>query len=276
MTVELEIRDGSPSWWNSPDIWVVPGNDPNGSPGQPIAGQAAYLWGRVHNNGSSPANSARVNFYWSNPATGVLRSNSTLIGTSFVDLDPGETQEVLCLTPWIPTIVNDGHECVVAEVIHAADPLPNPLPDAFDPPAYEQIAQRNLSVLSMTSAMMILPIQISAPAREKKSFEIAVHFAEEIDPKSLHQLGIRKLKYSDAPLVNAELSLNRECGKINQKSCCCHLHVDLSPGTSKAVYLKVDSRGLKPGLYTPIDVVAKEGKKVVGGVTFIAVSSEEE
>jgi len=36
MSATLVIRDGEPHWWNSPVIWVVPGNDPNGSHGQPI------------------------------------------------------------------------------------------------------------------------------------------------------------------------------------------------------------------------------------------------
>ncbi len=276
MSVELEIQDGSPQWWNSPDLWVVPGNDPDGSPGQPIAGQAAYLWGRVRNNGSTPANSAQVNFYWSNPATGVLRSNSTLIGSSFVDLDPGETQEVLCLTPWVPTIVNDGHECIVAEVIHAADPLPSPLPDAFDPPAYLQIAQRNLSVLSMKKSMMMLPIQIAAPAREKRSLEVMLEFGEEIGRKALLQLGIGKIEYTKKPMVKAELSIDRECGKINDKHCCHSLKVNLDPGTSMAVYLKVDPCDIKPGVYTPINVIAREGDRIVGGVTFIVIYSGEE
>ena len=36
MAVELEIRDGDP-WYLSPDVWTVPGNDPEGPPGLPIA-----------------------------------------------------------------------------------------------------------------------------------------------------------------------------------------------------------------------------------------------
>ena len=38
MAVELLIRDGSPDWWESPDIWVVPGTDPGGAPGTPVVG----------------------------------------------------------------------------------------------------------------------------------------------------------------------------------------------------------------------------------------------
>jgi len=89
--------------------------------------------------GDQPANGATVNIYWSNPATSVLRSNSTLVGSAFVDLNPGETKEVLCVIPWIPQIVNNGHECVVAEAIHPSDPLAPPPGDAFDPPTYHQI-----------------------------------------------------------------------------------------------------------------------------------------
>jgi len=276
MPIKLEIEDGSPAWWNSHDLWVVPGNDPGGSPGQPVAGQIAYLWARVHNNGSASANGAQLNFYWSNPATGVLRSNSTLIGSSFVDLSPGETQDVLCLTPWTPTIVNDGHECIVGEVIHPADPLPSPLSDAFDPPEHLQIAQRNLSVLSMKKSMIILPIQLSAPVREKRSFEVILDFDNTLSPAALKQSGSGKFKYSKQPLVNAALSMDRTCTAINDTHGCCHLKVDLAPGTSKALYLKIEPRNLKPGLYTPVNVTTCEHGKTTGGITFIAIQSEEE
>ena len=32
MSVLLEIQDGSP-WWLSPNVWTVPGGDPQGIPG---------------------------------------------------------------------------------------------------------------------------------------------------------------------------------------------------------------------------------------------------
>ena len=83
MPVQLHIRDGNPYWYLSPDIWVVPGNDPSASPGNPIAGQAAYLWAHVANIGSTDANSVRVDFFWANPALQVTRSNATLVGSAF-------------------------------------------------------------------------------------------------------------------------------------------------------------------------------------------------
>jgi hypothetical protein len=123
MDARVEIRDGVSHWWHSPDIWVVPGSDPNGPPGQPIAGQFNYLSGRVRNTGNAAVSGVNVKFYWSNPAMGVLRSNSTLVGNAFVDLNPGESKDVLCIVPWVPEIFNDGHECVVAEAIDPNDPL---------------------------------------------------------------------------------------------------------------------------------------------------------
>lgn len=120
MTAHLLINDGSPEWWLSPDIWVVPGSNPNGARGAPNAGQPAYLWARVSNVGDTSVNGARVDFYWANPSAQVVVGVATQIGSAFVDLarqgDAGDTQDVLCLTPWIPSIVNDGHECLLAVV----------------------------------------------------------------------------------------------------------------------------------------------------------------
>jgi len=97
MSAQLVIRDGSPYWYLSPDIWVVPGNDPSGSPGNPIAGQTAYLWAQVAHTGSTDANGVSIDFYWANPALQVTRSNATLVGSAFTDVAAGGTQDALCL-----------------------------------------------------------------------------------------------------------------------------------------------------------------------------------
>ncbi len=113
MAVELEIHDGDP-WWDSPDIWTVPGSDPEGAAGSPIAGTTCYLWANVTNNGKSSVEDAVVRFYWADPSVGFDRTTANLIGTSSVTLAAGASTDVLCLTPWIPEFVNEGHECVHA------------------------------------------------------------------------------------------------------------------------------------------------------------------
>ncbi len=67
MGVKLVIRDGSPDWWESPDIWVVPGTDPNGPPGIPVSGKSAYLWAMVTNQGDVDALQVQVDFWVANP-----------------------------------------------------------------------------------------------------------------------------------------------------------------------------------------------------------------
>ncbi len=275
MSAELVIENGVPNFWTSTDIWVVPGEDPGGAPGQPVAGLPAYMWARVINKGDVPVSSAEVKFYWSNPATGVLRSNSTYIGSAFVDLGLGEEQEVLCLSPWVPVVVNNGHECVVAEVIHFADPLPSPLPDPFNPPAYGQVAQRNLSVLQMGSNMMMMMIQVAAPPRWKQKLTIAARAGKPLEKRALELLGLGGLKFSDKEMVAADIVLKPECGKIDKKQQYGNLSLDLEPGTAKAITLRVEPRNLRKGLYTPIDVVTSCGNEIIGGLTVITTISKE-
>src|SRR5690242_6133425 len=116
MSVQLEIRDGVP-WYVSTDLWTVPG-DPEAAPGPPRSGEPCYLYARVRNGGKSPVTDAVVRFYWANPSVGFNRRTATSVGSAFVSLEPGETADVLCLTPWTPTFVNRGHVCILAEAFH--------------------------------------------------------------------------------------------------------------------------------------------------------------
>jgi hypothetical protein len=183
MTVQLEIQDGNP-WYLSPDVWTA---DIAGTPSLPVAGTATHLWARVRNNGKSLAQDATVRFYWGNPAVGVTRVTATLVGSAFVTLNSGETKEVLCLTPWVPIYVNNGHECVLAEAFHSADPLP-PGP-AFNVPTDRHVAQRNLSVVNAAASMMFfMPFEIHNPSRKEATFRIRAVVGEmnELKPLRAH------------------------------------------------------------------------------------------
>ena len=121
MAVDLWVDDGNP-WYLSPDIWVVPSDDPNDPPGMPVADVSAYVWARVRNRGSTPVTNASVRFYWADPSTVITPTTATLIGTSSVSLSASESKEVLCVTPWIPQFVNGGHECLLAQAFAPSDP----------------------------------------------------------------------------------------------------------------------------------------------------------
>lgn len=190
MAVQLEIQDGSPYWYLSQDVWTVPGSDPNGSPGLPIVGEPCYLWARVHNNGSTAVNNATVRFYWANPSVGFDRNTANTIGSANVSLMAGEVREVLCLVPWTPVWVNDGHECVLAEAFHTtADPLP--ATPVFDVPTDRHVAQRNLDLLMAFKAMGMMisaPFSICNGQRDARTFEISVRPGklEELRPLLKH------------------------------------------------------------------------------------------
>lgn len=269
MAATLIIRDGDPHWWNSPDIWTVPESDPNGAPGAPITGFPAYMWARTRNTGDKAVTGARVDFYWSNPATGVLRSNSHFIGSAFVDLEPGEMQDVLCLTPWIPEIVNNGHECVVAEIVHPADPLPAPPPDAFDPPTFRQIAQKNLTVLVAMRSMLTRMIQVAAPKRIGGRATVFVEVGGEIDDQSLAQLGLKGFAPADLKMQPV-LSLEGGCDETGEQS----VDLELKPGQARAVYLKVPPIQIDYGQYAAINVVSKDATGITGGITFLLISQK--
>jgi hypothetical protein len=249
MAVKLLIRDGNPYWWLSPDIWVVPGNDPNGAPAAPIAGQNAYLWAHVANTGSSDANGVRIDFFWANPALQVLRSTATLIGSAYGDIPAGGSQDVLCLVPWIPVIVNGGHECVVAVANHSGDPLPVPPPDDFGPPTYDQVAQRNLSVLTAAPQMMPMMLSMGAPQREDKTARIKIEIGGEVDREILRRLDVKNLHPAKHPVVAAGIRREPVCGRDHDDIGSAELTLQIPRGTQAAIYLSLRDKGLGQGEY---------------------------
>lgn len=196
MSVELEIRDGSPRWWLSPDIWTVPGDDPEGSPGIPIEGSTTYVWAHVHNVGQTPIQNARVRFYWAIPAIGLTRSAAFHIGDAFVSLLPDEASDVLCLAPWETVYVNGGHECLLAEAFHDVGPLPG---SAFNVRSNRHVAQINLSVVRARNHRFVLPFEVHNPGNGQGAFTILAL------PGTLDELRSSASPSNKAVLAQAEL-----------------------------------------------------------------------
>ena len=274
MSAHLLIHDSPlPQWWVSPDIWVVPGADPNGPPGSPIAGKPAYLWARVSNIGNVAANGTRVDFYWANPSAQVVVGIATKIGSAFVDLDPGETQEVLCLVPWIPVMVNGGHECVLAVAHGAGDtnPIPNPLPNGFvfDPPTHEQIAQLNLSVLAASLRHAPLAIYVNAIGRVEKQAHLTVEFGREVDRRVLGQLGLHGLRPAEENMV--EVTLQREPRCDDQADGLRELKVQVPRGTMVPIFVAIRTKEMERNEYQLVHVIERVAGKITGGVSYVVV-----
>jgi hypothetical protein len=278
VAVELLIKDGSPDWWLSPDIWVVPGTDPGGPPGTPAVGLTAYLWATVRNEGDLDASQVQVDFWVADPSLQIRKSTANHIGTAFADIAAGGSQDVLCLVPWHVTLVNGGHECVVVEASSPADPLSPPPadPDVLDPPDYRQIAQRNLSVLTVSGTSRgEVTITVSAGARADKAAVIEVGVGAELPAELLGSLGVKGRRYAGADRISAVLSERSLCGQEGAKGAPA-LRLAVPRGTSAAAYLNVAARKpLAPEEYAVIRVVERNQERVVGGLSVVIVQADD-
>ena len=272
----LEIRDGNP-WWLSTDIWVVPGNDPTGPPGSPVGGQAAYVWATVTNLGPGDVTDARVDFVWADPSLQVARSTAHPIGSGYVTVASGQSMDVLCLTPWLPVVVNDGHECLVAVVVSSDDPLPSPLPDAYDPPTYHQVAQRNLTVLQAGGQMRVLTLTLVAPARVAKSAHVRIEEHQSLDRDLAEHLGLSHLKPARAGTVRATLAIGPALcpDPAAETKGRRELDVRVAAGTRVPLRLAVDGRRLERGQYEAVHVVEHDGDRETGGIMFVVTHASD-
>jgi hypothetical protein len=169
MPATLEVRDGNP-WYLSPDIWVT---QTVGSittvVTAPKVGETYNVVARVNVSitGSPPSLAgAVVSFYWGDPSTVLTPSTANLIGTTTVDLTMSTSGFKDVVSPnWVPGWVNNGHECLIVQVDHAADPITPPIGprDSFDPPNHRQVAQLNLGVAAVGGSPAPYPFGAGSP-----------------------------------------------------------------------------------------------------------------
>jgi hypothetical protein len=143
-------------FWESPDIFVIPNQSTTSAPDVPIslggmaqAGVPNTLFAHVWNLGRGPAYDIRVEFYWFNPTLGIEESDANLIGFTYVTLgsrnSPKSHRVVRCPQDWIPSFVNNGHECLV---VRAFSPISDPVgQNAWNAAQNRHVGQRNITVL---------------------------------------------------------------------------------------------------------------------------------
>lgn len=278
MAVELLIRDGSPDWWESPDIWVVPGSDPNGPAGTPVVGGPAYLLATVRNDGDVDVSQVQVDFWVADPSLQIRKGTANHIGTAFADVPAGGAQDVLCLAPWHVTLVNGGHECVVVEASSPADPLAPPPadPDVLDAPTYRQIAQRNLSVAVVIGmARTEVVIGVNAGPRADKAVELEVSGGRALSQELLASLGLEGHRDVGSERVAFGLSERSQCGHERPETRKA-LRLEVPRGTSAPAYLQLAAReSLQPEEYAVVRVVERDRERVIGGLSIVMVQGEE-
>lgn len=150
-------------FWESPDIWTAPGSPattptvPASHGGTVLAGKPHTLYAHVWNLGFAPLAGISVEFYWCNPSLSIDSAQAHLIGVARCELASrgmqGSHKLVKCPTAWIPVVENGGHECLVVRVAGIGDPLGG---NDWQPWLNRHIAQRNISVISVTTSMKLL------------------------------------------------------------------------------------------------------------------------
>jgi hypothetical protein len=210
----------------------------------------------------------------------IVVGTATRIGSAFVDLapsgQPGSEQDALCLVPWMPTFVNGGHECVIAVSHNFAEaaPLPDPLPNGFDfqPPAHDEIAQRNLSVIADSLPRVLT---ITAPARSDKLVLVTAEIGGELNPALLAQLGLKGLKPATKEVVQVNLSREAICEGNEKPSDKRGLEVKVPRGTATGVYVSIRTKGLGPNEYQLVHIIERSEDRILGGISYAATHSYE-
>ncbi|MGS0688338.1 hypothetical protein ACVBEQ_24810 [Nakamurella sp. GG22] len=206
MSVALEIRDGDP-WFFSPALRLIDPADAS-TEVMPVAGAPCYIEARVRNTGDRRVENATVRFYWANPAAGFNRSTANMVGTAFVTLEPGGDEDVLCLSPWVPSPINDGHSCILAEAFHSSlDPLPATVD--FSVPTDRHVAQRNLSVISATKMNFAFRFEVHNTDDRQRGFILTVE--QRALDTALELLGFQKDRFSAKTQVKSMGFTDQRC-----------------------------------------------------------------
>ena len=167
---DLGARPVVGPFWESPDILLLADVDPAVAPPIPPelgqtahAGQPTTLYAHVWNFGIAQAPNVVVEFYWCDPALGINAVGAHLIGVTVVALGArgsGRSHAVVkCPTPWYPTFVNGGHECLLVRVWdETSDGLGDP---PWDASLNRHVGQRNIHVVAAGDQAMHAMVRLA-------------------------------------------------------------------------------------------------------------------
>jgi len=151
--VDVGVRPVYP-FWESPDI--VP--SPTDAWGRVAAGTNVSVSVIVENLGKATATGVRATFWWANPSVAITPGTVNLIGTSpSAAIGPSSSQLLTSTTPWVPVIVNGGHECLIVEIDSDQES-----PTSFLPEDDRRMGQRNETVLGVDTHWH-LPLAVANP-----------------------------------------------------------------------------------------------------------------
>jgi len=300
-------RPFSGVFWESPDIFVVPGIDAAAAPllpstfgGVAKAGVPNTLYAQIWNLGKAPAFRARVEFFWFNPSLGISRADAQFIGATWVDLGNRFTRSaswtearsaglpyvtmgshaiVRCPVSWVPEFVNNGHECLVVRV---SEPMLDAAPpEQFSAAADRHIAQRNIAVVTSSSPANIdLTLDLGfMPETGPAEIEVVEADANGTDWLKLH-MNSRSARFA-APaqkgvwgLLPAQPAGSRQLPvsdlQLDQRAPLLRPHETVQRGCDPlAVQFHAGIGDMQPGEAQVLRIVQRMGGLPVGGYTVV-------
>jgi hypothetical protein len=160
------------TFWESPDIWVE-SSDPLA---RPVAGQSNFVHARIWNLGAFDAAPVKTDFYWADPSVGLDAAHMHLIGSEYVEVKSLQSVDVRCNTPWVPVLVNSGHECLM---VNSSNWIGDPILQPFQPVQDRHVGQRNVHVIVGPPGMMVTTLlnlaNLSAAAMQVELLATIAH-----------------------------------------------------------------------------------------------------
>jgi hypothetical protein len=277
MDSQLYIPDGAaPNWWESPAIFVTaPDATSAFAPAlDPVAGQSYSIWAQVFNNGQTPLQEPRVNFYSAPGATQVTFASATMIGggESPGTLDPGGFTYIQCLENWTP--VSSGHFCLIALAYDPSDETGFQAifqSGIFDPQNNPEVAQRNLNILPGVGFHHVKML-VSALPEIDKDVVLEVHAGGVLDVVCLNRLGLRGLRPGLAEHVEVSISNESHTGADQLPSAARFLPLKVRRGTTSPIHATIRAPRLAAHEYQVVRITERMGDRIIGGIGYVVIS----
>lgn len=259
-------------FWESPDVYILPGVAPSAAPAVPtqlgqvaLAGQDNTVYAHVWNLGRGMAREVAVEFYWCNPTLGFNPTGATLIGSAFTVLGARGSgfchQVVKCPVTWFPTFVNGGHECLLIRAWDvAADPMTTP---EWDASQNRHLGQRNIHVVPAGQSLTS-PLQLSVGPLFGQAADVAV---TRVQPTAMPWIQLHSMTRGGFPAPapsTGVVGIGSPGGLLDQPS----LQVT---SDSQTVSLGTSDNPPAPGSAHVYRVTASQGGQVFGGYSVVVL-----
>jgi hypothetical protein len=182
-----------------------------------------------------------------------------------VDILREDFEDVLCVSAWTPQFARATHGCLIAEINHSLDPLPEE--SVFKAWEYTQIGQRNINLekLTDTSSTWLQTFDVPDTGGEPSNLSISVVTQKPSDfAELLHSLGLpENTAFATSQIVSVGLS-ETPIGPWTPT-----LRVRPDVGSSTTVFVSAKATQATPNTVQLVEVNERVEAPVIGGLLYV-------